>query len=114
MKKQVLSNIRKVRESKNLSQERVAELMKISQAQYARFERGATKTDLNTLINFCDSVTIGLIELITYPEKYININRINQEQEPLEAILQIKLSRDKKDQVLKIVFGQNNLEILNK
>lgn len=27
---------------------------------------------------------------------------------------QIKLGRDKKEQVLKVVFGDNNLEILNK
>ncbi len=38
----------------------------------------------------------------------------NQIQEPIEATLQIKLKKDKKDQVLKLVFGENNLEILNK
>ena len=36
------------------------------------------------------------------------------EQEPVEAILQIKLKKDKKDQVLKLVFGENDIEILNK
>ena len=35
-------------------------------------------------------------------------------EEPVEAILQIKLKKDKKDQVLKLVFGDNNIEILNK
>ena len=34
--------------------------------------------------------------------------------EPVEAILQIKLQKDKKDQVLRLVFGDNNIEILNK
>jgi hypothetical protein len=35
-------------------------------------------------------------------------------QDSIEAILQIKLQADKKDQILKLVFGENNLEILNK
>lgn len=41
-------------------------------------------------------------------------NRYVCDEEPLEAILQIKLKKDKKDQVLKLVFGDNNIEILNK
>ena len=32
----------------------------------------------------------------------------------VEAVLQIKLKKDKKDQVLRLVFGDNNIEILNK
>jgi len=113
MKKLLLSNLRIIRESKNLSQEALADLMQISQAQYARFERGATKTDLATLEKFCKCVSFELIDLITYPEKFINIKDVSNE-EPVQAILQIKLTRDKKDQVLKLVFGENNLEILNK
>ncbi|GIZ15049.1 hypothetical protein [Capnocytophaga catalasegens] len=34
-------------------------------------------------------------------------------KEPIKATLQIELSQDKKDQVLRIVFGDNNLKILN-
>lgn len=34
--------------------------------------------------------------------------------EPMEAILQVRLRKDKKDQVLKLVFGENNIEILNR
>ncbi len=35
-------------------------------------------------------------------------------EEPVEAILQIRLRKEKKDQVLRLVFGDNNIEILNK
>ena len=55
---------------------------------------------------------ISVIDLITYPKKYVEKN--SSEEEPVEAILQIKLKRDKKEQVLKLVFGDNNIEILNK
>ena len=52
------------------------------------------------------------IDLITYPEKYVKSDKLTDE--PVEAVLQIKLKKDKKDQVLKLVFGENNIEILNR
>ena len=42
-------------------------------------------------------------------------NRIQvSDSEPVEAILQIKLKKDKKDQVLNLIFGEHNLEIFDK
>ena len=52
------------------------------------------------------------IDILTYPDVYVR--KEEAEAEPVEAILQIKLKKDKKDQVLKLVFGDNNIEILNK
>ena len=52
------------------------------------------------------------IDIITYPERFVSDSAI--QREPLEAVLQIHLKKDKRDQVLKLVFGDNNLEILNK
>ena len=36
------------------------------------------------------------------------------EDEPVEAVLQIKLKKDKKDKVLNLLFGEHNLEIFEK
>ena len=55
---------------------------------------------------------MSVVDLFTYPDKYIKATQTEGEQ--IEAILQIKLRKDKKDQVLKLVFGENNIEILNK
>ena len=52
------------------------------------------------------------IDIITYPDVYVK--KDNTDAEPVEVVLQIKLQKDKKDQVLKLAFGDNNLEILNK
>ena len=46
-----------------------------------------------------------------YPQKYTSDGKTSED---VEAILQIKLKKDRKEQVLKLVFGDNNLEILNK
>ena len=52
------------------------------------------------------------IDLMTYPDKYIRVGKA--EDDPVKAVLQIELKKDKKDQVLKLLFGEHNIEILNK
>ncbi len=114
MKEKILNNIRIFREKANLSQDQLAEKMNISQPKYARFERGATKTDLETLILFCNTLGVTLMDIITYPNKYVNIDDIPNLQKEETVLLSIEIKKDKKDQILKLVFGDNNLEILNK
>ena len=55
---------------------------------------------------------MSVIDIITYPDIYVK--KEEAASDPVEAILQIKLQRDKKDQVLKLIFGDNDIEILNK
>ena len=52
------------------------------------------------------------IDIITYPLVYMEPAQC--EPEAVEAVLQIKLKKDKKDQVLRLIFGDNDIEILNK
>ncbi len=69
--------------------------------------------DVNTLLEICHILSYNFFEL--YENQLPFVKQFKElEQEPIEATLQIKLKRDKKDQVLKLVFGENNLEILNK
>jgi len=111
--KSIIENIRTLRESKGYSQEYMAELMGITQSAYARFERGATKTDLKMVSLIAQTLEINLIDIITYPEKYVNIKEISKEaitSEP-EIILQIKVKGNKRDEILKTTFGDGELEI---
>ena len=55
---------------------------------------------------------MSVIDVISWPDRYVKDEK--KEDEPVEAILQIKLRKEKKDQVLKLVFGENDIEILNK
>ncbi|MDD3686987.1 MAG: helix-turn-helix transcriptional regulator [Bacteroidales bacterium] len=110
----ILENIRTIREIKGFSQEAMAEKMNITQPKYARFERGATKTDLEMIYKTALVLGVEVIDLITYPKKYVDISTITDSENEVKAVLQIELKKEKKEQVLKLVFGDNNLEILNK
>lgn len=107
----VIENIRKIRDVKKLSQYQIAEKMNISQAQYARFELGKTKTDLKTIMTFADVVGMSLIDVLTYPEKYINIREIGQyNSSESKVFIQIELKDEKKESALKMIDS----ELINK
>ena len=110
----ILMNVRKIRENKDYSQEYLASKMNITQAKYARFERGSSKTDLKLLQVFADVVKMNLIDVITYPKKYVDSETLVSFDSDIKAVLQIELKKDKKEKVLELVFGEKNLEILNK
>ena len=114
---EILRNIRAIRESRAISQEQMADLMKISQSQYARFERGATKTDLETVFRFCEAINFRIIDLITYPKVFIDpavIDLLKPNTNEIKTTLQIELGAEKKEQVLKLILGEKYLEIFNK
>ena len=108
MVNEVVRNIRLIRESQGFSQEMVAEKMNKTQSSYARIERGATKIDLDTLFAFAKVMGMSVIDVISYPKKMVE----EGENMNIEAILQLRLTKAKKEEVLKIVFGENNLELL--
>ena len=113
--KNITENIRTIRESKGYSQDYIAELMGITQSAYARFERGATKTDLKTVSLAAKVLEVSLVDIITYPEKYVNIKDVSKEvstPEP-EVIVQIRIKGDKRTEILKTVFETSDLDIMN-
>lgn len=113
----ILENIRSIRESKGYSQEGISEMLNMTQPSYARFERGATKTDLSVVRKVADLFNMSLIDLISYPKKLIDpdlIENDKQVQKEIKATLTIEMGKEKKDQVFRFLFGDNSLEILNK
>jgi hypothetical protein len=59
---------------------------------------------------------MDVINIITYPKKYVDSSSVLENVLCIDekVVLQIELKKEKKDQVLKLVFGENNVEILNK
>ncbi len=87
------------------------EMGKTRQTIYDLYKRETI--DVNTLLEVCRVLSYNFFEL--YEQQLPFVKKIQElEQEPVKAVLQLELQEDKKDQVLKLVFGENNLEILNK
>ena len=59
-------NIRKIRELNNLTQEYMAEQLKISQSAYSRLEKGEVKADINRLEAIAKIFTVKIEEIINF------------------------------------------------
>jgi transcriptional regulator with XRE-family HTH domain len=112
--KKIIEQFKTIRETNGFSQEYLAEKMHKSQSAYARIESGKTKIDLETLSDFAQVFNMSEIDVFTYPEKWGPAGLNTADEDPARVVLQIELKKEKKDQVLKLVFGDNNIEILNK
>lgn len=113
----ILANIIRIRNNKGVTQASIAESIDVDYSTYSKTESGQIKLTLDRLANIASYFDMDIIDIITYPDKYININQLSSEgkkQYEPKVILQIELKEDKKEQVMKLVFGENNLEILNK
>lgn len=108
----VINNLRKIMNDRNLKQETIAGYARMSASQFSKILNGQVQLSLFQLSNIAINLSMREIDLITYPDIYVKSDK--QQEELVEAVLQIKLKKDKKDQVLKLVFGENNIEILNK
>ena len=108
----ISQNVRKILNDRGLLQSYISFHSSLTQGQVSKILNLEQKMTTNDLSIFATVFSLSEIDLITYPEVYIP--NTTPDPEPVEAILQIKLKKEKKDQVLKLVFGENDIEILNR
>lgn len=108
----VINNIRKIMNDSNLTQATMASYIGISPSQFSKILSGTVQLSLNQLSNLATSLSIREIDIITYPDRYVSEDYIPSDSP--EVSLQIKLKKDKRDQVMRLIFGDNDIEILNK
>ena len=81
--------------------------MHISQSAYARFELTKTKIDLDRLEKFASVMGMSIIDVLTYPEHYVNSTTISDTDfgNEAEVTLQIKVKESQKHKILEMVLG---------
>lgn len=111
----IVENIRKILVYKQIKQATAALYMEMSPSQFSRILQGKVSLSMDQLSKFANGAGMREIDVITWPDVYeVREPSQKKEADPVEAILQIRLQSDKKDQVLKLIFGENDIEILNR
>ncbi|MBQ6275157.1 MAG: helix-turn-helix transcriptional regulator [Bacteroidales bacterium] len=107
---------KEIRTKRGLSQEFMAEKLGIDSSAVSNIEKGKRDVKVKELGIIAKAFEISVQDLIGYPNKYKIVG--NQENEKNDndnkVMLCIELTKDKKDQILKLAFGENVIEILNK
>ncbi|NCA86718.1 MAG: XRE family transcriptional regulator [Clostridia bacterium] len=67
----ISQNIRKIRELRNLTQEFLADEMKVSQSTYCRIEHGSVKVDFNRICQIAEVLHVNYRLLIDFDERVI-------------------------------------------
>lgn len=104
---QVVNNVRKIMQDKHVTQVAMSDWLGIGESAMSKIFTGQASLTIDHLAKLASNLSISVNDILIYGQE-------KKPDEPVEAILQIKLKKDKKDQVLKLVFGDNNIEILNK
>lgn len=117
----VNEKIRTIRETRNWSQEDMAEKMNMSKNGYAKIERGETKLNLHKLEQIANIFNIDVLELIKNDDKNVlffmndhNTNYYGSNENLTSEIDLLKLTISHKDELLKqrdLVIEQNDSEI---
>ena len=111
----VKERIAQIRRDKHITKRDMAYKLGVDESNYGRLELGKTSLSYEQLAKIASVFAMSVIDVLSYPATYVLNHDVEQEQtEPLEAVLQIKLKKDKRDQVLNLIFGDNNLELLMK
>lgn len=108
----IIENLRKIMSLKKLKQASVGEFADISESQFSRVMKGSVQLSINQLAKIASGLNMSVVDIITFPVVYVPKDK--KEDDDSEVLLQFKLKKEKKNQVLKLVFGENDIEILNK
>ena len=108
----VVKNLIELRKKNRVSQEVIAEALNVDTSVVSNIEKGKRELKVSELEIIAKAIGVDVLYLITYPHVYEK--KDENIKEPVEAVLQIKLQSDKKEQVLKLIFGEHNLDIFNK
>lgn len=111
VKMKVIENIKKIRLEKGIPQKLLADALSVDDSVISNIEKGKRELKVSELEIIASCLGVEVIDLFTYPQKYVPDGK---EPEDIEAVLQIRLKKDRKEQVFRLVFGDNNLEILNR
>lgn len=108
----LLQNIRKAMKDNDVSQSAIASRAGLLDSQVSKIFSGAARMSIDQFSKIAKALSMLEIDLITYPRKYVPTDSISDE--PVKAVLQIELDREKKDQIFKIVLGEDGVKLLNK
>lgn len=109
----ILENIKNIRIDRKLSQENIASEIECDTSTYSKIENGKIDLTATRLAQLAHIFSLKIVDIIAWPNILVDANE-RPEHKRVKAILQFELDQEKKDQVIKLVFGDNILEILNK
>ena len=100
--------IKIIRLQKSINKQVIADALNLDVAVVSNIENGKRDLRVKELKIISNVLGTSPVDLLTYPDKYVKLSQ--KEEDQTEAILQIKLTKEKKDQIMRMLFGHENIE----
>ncbi len=111
MNMDVLKNIREIRIEKSINQDVIASALDVDTSAVSNIENGKRELKVSELAKIANCLGVEVLDLFTYPEKYVNIKSLKQ---PERISVTFEVSPDKREHLLRMVTGDSKLEVLKK
>lgn len=101
----IRENIARIRKSKGFSQEYLAEKIGLKQSGFGLVERGQRSLDYEKLLQIALIFEMDVIDIITYPDKYV----YSESENETKVLVEIKLDKEEfvssgiKEKVMKVL-----------
>lgn len=107
----VVRNLIKIMTDNSLNKSEFADKIGLSESKWNKIANGRQKLNVEDLSKIAKKLRVREIDIYTYPMVF---SELNKENDIVKAQLTIELREELKDKVLQLVFGNKNIEILNK
>ena len=106
----LVENLIKIMNDKKLSKSSFAELIDFPEAKWNKISNGNQSLKVEEISKIAEKLQMREIDIFTYPKKF---REVEIKHSDLKAQLTIELKEDLKNKVLEMIFGKENIEILN-
>ena len=110
----IYQTIKELRIIHNKTQTDIADALNIETSAYGKLERGNTEITLKKLEIIAAYFNMSVTDLIAYPKKLVCADSIVKAEIEEKVTITVELKKEKKEQALKLVFGEHNLDVLRK
>jgi len=105
----IIENLRKIIVDKGITQATMASYLDKDASQFSKILNGGIHLRVEHLAKIASNLNMSIVDIITYPEKYCPQS---QNDNTVRASVTLELDEEKRDKVLKILFGTDNIDFL--
>lgn len=95
----IVSNLNKIQEDRKLSKSAFARMIEIPEPKWNKISNGAQELSLWELSKIAENLRMPIIDIITYPEKYVKDSW--KDEERVSVVFEV--SPDKRDMLLQMI-----------
>jgi transcriptional regulator with XRE-family HTH domain len=107
----VVENLIKIMNAKKLTKSAFAETIGFPEPKWNKISNGKQLLSVDEISNIAEKLRMREIDIFTYPKVYVETDKVNSD---VKTQITVELKEELKQRVLELVFGNSNLEILNK